>query len=275
MKLSNIANKFNTTVATDSYGTSTFMCQLEPLSLFKVDGVAVKKRSLSTAPDVVIPPRGVIKIEDDNYLVGTGTPDLWMGSVIRRNYVIQGADGIASLTSIANKLAGTAPAQAYAALLFSRYLPESADSSKYPPQYQIFLAGTESAPADSLVTLDGKWYLVKESYVSTSGLRIVMANMLAEPIFETASFGAKTYDPITDSYSGASTATPIMRVKWQEHFSYLSIGSTTYQRGDVQVLMGKAVTPKTSDVLTLSDGVWRILAVLDDGAQWSLHVRRV
>lgn len=275
MRLKNIANKYNRTLAGDAHGVATFMCQVDPTSYFKVDGVAIRKKVMTCAPDVVIPARGVVSIDGEQYLVGTGTPDFWNGEVIRRNYVIQGSDGLAGLTSIANKLANAIPTSAYASLAFSRYLPESADSSKYPPQYQIFLAGTESAPADSLVTLDGKWYLVKESYVSTSGLRIVMANMLAEPIFETASFGAKTYDPITDSYSGASTATPIMRVKWQEHFSYLSIGSTTYQRGDVQVLMGKAVTPKTSDVLTLSDGVWRILAVLDDGAQWSLHVRRV
>lgn len=278
MKLSNIAKKFDTTKAVDAYADPLlavpFYCQLAPLELFKIDGVAVKKRSLSTAPDVVLPARGVASIDGEAYLIGTGTPDFWKGKVIRRNYVVQGADGIASLTSISDALANTAPVTAYAAMLFSRYLPESADSSKYPPQYQLFLAGTEPAPANSLVTLMGATYLVKDSYVSASGLRIALANLLAEPVFETIPFGSRSYDPVTDTYSSTGSSVKIMRVKWQEHFHYLTNASSNYERGDQQVFMLKAGTPKPSDNLTLSDGVWRVVSVLDEGAMWSVHVRR-
>ena len=274
MKLSNIAGKFDNTVATDAYGSYSFKCQLAPLELFKIDGVAVKKRSLSTTANVAMPARGVVSIDGENYLVGTGTPDFWKGSVIRRNYVVQGADGLATLNSIAGALAQTGETTAYAAHLFARYLPESADSSKYPPQYQVFLAGVEVAPANSLVTISGQTYLIKESYVSTSGLRIALANMLDEPLFETISFGAKTYDPVTDTYTSAASSVRIMRVKWQEHFHYLTIGSTNYERGDQQIFFLKSATPKPSDMLTLSDGVWRVLSVLDEGTHWSVHVRR-
>lgn len=277
MKLIAAANKFNTTVAADAYSTaSTFMCQYDPLSYSKIDGVAVRKRSISAAPDVVMPSRGAILIDGETYLVGHGAPDYWKGRAIRRNYVIQGADDLADLQSIADKLVGNAPVQAYAAVIFSRYMPDGADSSKYPPQYQVFVSGSENAPADSLVFASNKWYLIKQSYLSESGLRIALANEIDQPCFETITYSANTYDPITDTTSGTPKSINIMRIKWTEHFSYLSAASTTFERGDLQVFALKTDLPaiKASDTLTLSDGQWRVISRQDEGAVWSVHVRR-
>ena len=274
MRLAKAATKFDTVKAVDAYGTASFMCQLAPLELFKIDGAAVRKRQVSTAPGVVIPSRGVVTIAGEHYLVGDGTPDFWEGEVIRRNYVLQGADALADITSIAGALANTTPTQAYVAVVFSRYLPEAGDSSRLPPQYQIFLAGSETASADTLVKVGAVWYLIKQSYVSPSGLRIALANALDEPLFETVSFVSTTYDPVSDTSSTSGVSAKIMRVKWTEHYTYLSIGSETYERGDQQVFLPKTLTPKPSDVVVLSDGSWRILAVLDEGDRWSCHVRR-
>lgn len=273
MKLSQIVHRFNDTLATDAYGTDTFMCQFEPLSFSKIDGVAIKKRQITVTPDVAVPTRGAITIDGQVYLVGHGAPDYFKGEAIRVTLIIQGADALANLTTIANALVDAAPTQAYAALVFSKYMPEANDNSKYPPQYQVFLAGSESAPSDSLIQMDTRWFLVKQSYLSTSGLRVALANELELPTFETISFGSQTYDPLTDTYTGSTSSVKILRVKWSEHFTYLSLGSATYQRGDMQVFVPKAVTPKVSDTLTLSDGVWRILAVQNEST-WSCHVRR-
>ena len=264
----------DTVLATDAYGTDTLYCQLAPLDLWRVDGVAVRKRAVSAADEATIPTRGVITIDNEQYLVGTGTPDFYRGQVIRRNYVIQGADGLANLHSISGALNSTAPVQAYVAKVFAKYLPDEANSSKYPPQYQIFLAGSESAPEDSLIELSSEWFLIKESYVSTSGLRIALANRLDAPIFETVTFGDSTYNPVTDAYTSSTSSIKILRVKWTEHYTYLSIGTEKYQSGDEQVFMLKSVTPVAPDTLTLSDGAWRILAVQDETTHWSCHVRR-
>lgn len=277
MRLSKAANKFNNLVVADAYTPATTLkVQFDPMSFTKIEGVSIRKRQVSAAPDVTMPARGVINIDGQNYLVGHAAPDYWKGQVIRNTYVIQGADGLANLHSIASALNNTAGAQAYAALAFSKYMPEAADNSKYPPQYQVFLAGSESAPADSLVQLNSTWYLVKQSYLSTSGLRIALANELAEPSFETVNFGARTYDPVTDTYSSTSTSVKVLRVKWSEHYNYLSKASEDYQRGDMQVMVLKLAMPaaKPSDTLALSDGSWKVLSVQDEGTVLSLHVRR-
>lgn len=274
MRLLDAARRFDRTTATDAYSAATFKCQFEVLAYSKIDGVAVKKRQISTASSVTIPARRVVTIHGQTYLVGHGAPDFWNDDTIRLNYVVQGADGLANLTTIADELAGAAPGTAYAALAFAKYLPDAEDSSKYPPQYQVFLSGTESAPADSLVYLNSVWYLVKESYVSTSGLRVSLANVVESPNFEMATFTSRVYAPLTDTYVDTPSAIKVFRIKWAEHFEYLSKATEQYERGDLTVMMLKAVTPDPPDTLTLSDGVWRILSAQDEGLTWNCHARR-
>ena len=274
MRLLDAARRFDRTTATDAYSAATFECQFEVLAYSKIDGVAVKKRQISTASSVTIPARRVVTIHGQTYLVGHGAPDFWNDDTIRLNYVVQGADGLANLTTIADELAGTAPGTAYAALAFAKYLPDAEDSSKYPPQYQVFLSGTESAPADSLIYLNSVWYLVKESYVSTSGLRVSLANVVESPNFEMATFTSRVYAPLTDTYVDTPSAIKVFRIKWAEHFEYLSKATEQYERGDLTVMMLKAVTPDPPDTLTLSDGVWRILSAQDEGLTWNCHARR-
>ena len=274
MRLAKAATKFDTLVASDAYGTDTFLCQLAPLELYKIEGTKIKVKQMSTAPDVVIPARGAIRIDGSVYLIGHGSSDYWNGTPIRTNYVTQGADGLAVITTIASELAGSSGVSAYASAEFSRYLPLSADSSKYPPQYEIFFAGNETVVADNIVKLNDVWFIVKESYQAASGILVALANALNEPVFESASFVTTTYDPVSDVRSTGSVGVKIMRVKWTEHYTYLSVGSETYERGDQQVFLPKTLTPKPSDAVALSDGSWRILAVLDEGDRWSCHVRR-
>ena len=68
----------------------------------------------------------------------------------------------------------------------------------------------------------------------------------------------------------------IFRVRWQENFKRLSRGTTKREAGDVQVCILKADAPtlKASDVLVMSDGNWKVIGVIGDGAMWNAHVRR-
>lgn len=274
MKLQSAARMGDTVVASDAYGTAQVMVQYDPMSYSKIDGAQVTKRMVSAAPSVAMPARGVITIDGQKYLVGHGAPDYWRGKAIRVSYIIQGADGLANLQTIGQALDGIIPVTAYAAVVFAKYLPDANDSSRMPPQYQVFLAGAEEAPEDTLIGLEGSFYLVKQSYISTSGLRVALANIVDEPCFETVSFANRVYDPVSDSYTSAGTSIKIFRIKWSESFTYLSKASEGFERGDIQVFMLKSSTPKPSDLLTLSDGSWRILAVQDMGTTWRCHARR-
>ena len=276
-RLQRAANKYNDLVAADAYTpATTFLCQFEPMSFSKIDGVAVRKRQISIAPDVTLPARSCVTIGGENYICSHPAPDFWRGSVIRQTVILQGSDGLAKFTTIEGELNNAAGVQAHAAKVFAKYMPDQVDSSKYPPQYQIFMAGSESAPADSLIQFGSEWFLVKQSYESTSGMRIALSNLLESPVFETILAGSRTYDPLTDSWSGSTTSMKVMRVKWSEHYEYLTADSTKYQVGDLQVFMLQAGMPtlKVGDTLTLSDGLWKVLSLRTEGTTWSIHARR-
>ena len=274
MKLHTAARRFDRTPAADAYTpATTFLCQLAPLDLYKIDATAVKRREMSCAPSVTIPTRQAITIDGQVFLVGDGSSDQWEGTKIRTNYVLQGADHLASLTTIAAALANTAATSAYASLDFSKFQSDSRESADYLPQYQIFIASAETKP--ELIQAGGVWYLVKEGYLSVSGLQSLLTNELRDPVFETITYGARTYAPVTDTWSGTTSSVKIFRVRWTEHFRYLTKASENYERGDMQVFVLKsALTPKVSDKLTLSDGAWTVLSIQDEGLTWSLHVRR-
>lgn len=276
MKLANVAKRFDKTVAADAYNpVTTFKCQLAPLDLFRIEGTAVKKRQLTTAPDVVIPARRTISIDGDVYLIGDDSADHWRNQRIRNNYVLQGADFIASVYTVAQALNNDAPLTAWAALNFNKNQTDERQNSDYHSQYNIYFANGETAPADSLITDGTRWFLIRQSYTSVSGLVVTLANEINAPAFETISFKTRTYVPATDSYTEVSTNVKLLRIRWTEWFEYLSAGTAKFVSGDMMVTVLKsAITPKAGDTLALSDGNWKVIAVQDDAPVWSVHVRR-
>ena len=278
MKLSNAAKMGDTQAALDAYNPSSgvFFVGLEPLSFSKIDGVAVKKRAMSVAPGVTMPLRGAVTIDGQTYLVGHGAPDYWHGSLIRTTYVMQGADGVSAILTVAEALGNLPGVAAYAATVFMKYAVDERTSSEFFPQYQVFLGGAETIAAGYLVHLDDRWFHIKEAYHSASGLIIALGNKFDNSIFETATITTKTYSPVTDTYASATTTAKILRFRRAESFDRVTTAQENNEQGDETVHVLKSAWPlvKQSDTLTLSDGPWRVLAVEDKGLTMSLHTRR-
>lgn len=275
MKLKAASRFFDKTLASDAYNAATrFYCQVEPFDYQKIDGAAVKRRVMSTAPEVVLPVRQVISIGGQPYLVGDSSVDHWEGAALRKRYVLQGADYLASIQTIAQILANTAGTSAYASIEFNKYGTDERDNSDLHPQYHIYFGGGETVPNDSLVTAAGRYYLVRRANRTQAGLVDALSNELESPVIDSATFTARQYNPVTDTYTDTPSTVRCLRLRWQDHFTYLSQGSTKYERGDVQVLVPLSVTPKSGDKLTLADGSWSILSVVAEATYRSLHVRR-
>ncbi|MBI3144731.1 MAG: hypothetical protein HYZ18_05565 [Pseudogulbenkiania sp.] len=275
MKLKNVSKFFDRTPAVDGYtGLNAFKCQLEPFDYVKIDGAAVKRRVMSTAPEVVIPTRKVISIDGQRYLVGDSSPDHWNGETVRNRYVIQGADDSVQIQSIAQVLANTAGTTAYASIEFNKVSTDERDNSDFHPQYHIYFGPTESVPKHSVLTAGSKTYLVREAHPTLGGLLDALSNELDSPVIDAATFKSRSYNPVTDTYTDTPATVRCMRVRWQDHFTYLSQGSTKYESGDMQVFVPTSVTPKAGDTLTLTDGVWTLLSVVAESTFRSLHVRR-
>lgn len=273
MRLKDVSKFFDKTTARDAYGSTTFKCQIEPLDMYRTEGTRIKIRNMSTAPEVTIPARNVITIDGQNYLVSDGSKDHWNDTALRTRYVLQGADHLVSIRTIAQLLANTAGTDAYASIDFNKYSTDERDSSEYHPQYHIFFGGGETVPENAVLTTATGFYLVRNAYRTPAGLIDALSNQLDSPVTDAATFASRTYDPITDTYSDASSTVRCVRVRWQDSFAYLSQGSTKYERGDVQAFVPLSVTPKAGDKITLADGTWTILSVVTSEYH-SLHLRR-
>ena len=277
MRLHAAANRFNSTQASDAYNPSIkFMCQFEAMNFSKIDGVAVRKRQISVAPDVVVPARGAIAIDGEVYLAGHAAPDYWDNTVIRQTLILQGADGVSAILTMAEALGNLPGVSAYAATVFMKYGTDERTSSEFFPQYQVFLGGAEMIAAGYLVHLDDRWFHIKEAYQSASGLIIALGNKFDSSIFEVATIATKTYAPVTDTYTSVTTTAKILRFRRAESFDRVTTAQENNEQGDETIHVLKSAWPlfKQSDTLVLSDGPWRVLAVEDKGLTMSLHTRR-
>ena len=274
MKLKNVSKFFDKTKAVDAYNSSySFKCQVEPLDMYRTEGTRIKIRNMSTAPEVVIPARRVIKIDDQAYIVSDSSLDHWSGEAIRSRYVLQGADHVVEIRTISQVLEDVPGVQAFASIDFNKYGTNERDSSRYHPQYHIYF-GKETVGEDVLIHTVDRNYLVKNSYLTPAGIVDALANELDDPVVQVTVSTGRSYNPVTDSYTATTVSVRAVLVRWQEYFEYLTQGSTKYERGDAQLFVLPAVQAKAGDTVSIGGEDFRVLSHLDRSGYRSLHIRR-
>ena len=273
MKLANAAKHFDTTMATDAYGTATFGCQFGLYDDSTRDGLTIERRIISTAEAVAIPARRTVTVNGKQWILGDGAEDYFKNAAIRVKYIGHQASGLAEIKTVEQLLLGTSGTTAYAAIAWTKASRQIEVNSDLFNVMTLYLSKAETISEDKLVLLNGKVLWTRQPYDALSGLTACVVDELETPVVATVA-SARTYDPITDTYSGGTVNTSVLRMRWQEHFEYFSRAQGSYERGDAVVwILKSAATLKPSDTLTLPDGTWRVLRATDEGAVQSLHVR--
>lgn len=277
MRLAAAVRAFDQQTLTDAYGTATIRGQFDLFDDSKRDGVVTRRRILSVMPDVVMPARNALSIGGQVWIVGGGNPDYFKQGEIRRKYVLHEADGLATVRTFAQFLSGASGLSAYAALDWVKAAKEVDESSELTDVMTAVFARTETLPDDGVVSLAGLNYLLREPHLSAAGFQTVLADEIKAPAIEQGTFTGRTYDPVSDTWSGTPATVSFLRLRWQSHFRYLSQRTLSYQPGDdVLICLKSGATPKANDSVVLSDGTWQVLAVQsEDASCWSLHARRI
>lgn len=275
MRLIKAASHFDKLTCLDAYsGATLFKGQWNLYDGSVRDGLTVQRRVISVAPSVVIPGRRAISVLGEQWIIGDDAPDYYADAGIRKGYVVHRPDELATFKTIPQFLAGAAGTQAYAAKLWVKTGKEVEVSSTATDQMNIYAAIGEPLATGMLAYLGGVWCFIHSTYVSAAGFLTAIATELDSPAV-TATLVTRTYAPTTDTFSVSQTTAAALRLRWQESFTYLTESSETYQRGDIQLmLLTAAGTPTTKDQITLPDGTWRIMSVINAGTHWSLHLRR-
>lgn len=267
---------FDQTVCVDAYGTDTFEAQLEPLDYYKLDGASVKRRIMSTGPDVVLPSRMTIRIDDQVYLVGDRTPEHFRGDLIRNRYVMSGADDLATVRTMVEALSESGGNQAWATLVFNKMQPDERVGSLPVAEFRVFMGPQEALNEHDIILTNSAAYLVVAPYMADSGLMSALAIRLESAIPESAAYVLSTYDPVSDTEVEVLQGAKVIRMRWNQDFKYLDAGTPKYQHGDMTMVGLLADFPgvKPNSRIICSSEEWRVVTAIESGGLVRMHVRR-
>lgn len=275
MNLGLAAGFFDSVPVADGYtGQTLFNAQLEPYDDSRRDSVQSGRRILATRPDVVAPSRGVVGIGADRWILGQRNPDWFQGVEIRSKYVMAQADGLATLGSIQEHLAGSGTVQAYYSKSWVKDSKDIEESSARTGVYHFYMARSETVEPGDMIVSEGQTYIVQQSYITTLGMIAAEADQLGAALVS-ATLTPVTYNVVTEAeVVGTAITASALSLRWQSHFRYLSESSPKFNPGDSVVVMRATgvPAPTTSDNLQVNGTDYRILAAHLEDSLWKMHV---
>lgn len=279
MRLHAAASMFDKQRCQDAYDSSSvFYAQFDLFDDSKRDGLTVARRVMSVSPAVVLPARRAFLLGSEYWLIGDPHTDFFFKDPIRVRHVVQRAQGLLKYQTPAECLS-TGGTDAYGARVWIKDMKEVEISSGAYSFYSIFFAPNELVTVGSIVTCSGRLHRVRNVYTGAAGMLVAEANELAAGALVTgATYTPKNtgLNPVTDVVTpGANVTLNSLRMRWQDDYLYPNEAAPRFEEGDIKVLITKAAvaTAKKEDTITFSDGVWRVVAVEDEGLCWGLHMR--
>lgn len=284
MKLINAARFFDKQDCYDAFDLEAdpVKGQLDLFDDSKRDGSTGIRRVLSAAATVELPASGAVSIAGYIFIIGGEHPDTYNNEVIRRKYVIQQADGVANILTLAEACAGAAGIVTWSSKVWIKDLKEVEQSTGLYPFYNmVFPASTIPAP-NQVIRLGGVLFLTRSVLTSAGGFSTAEANELVGVLPQSIVYidrSGQTYVPATDVYTGLSPVTASgLLMRYEDHYNKLSSEAAKNLAGDMCLVMPKAsvATANAGDEFTSADGTaYRVLEVYnDDSGCWLLHSRR-
>lgn len=278
MRLADAARYFDKTPCADAFAPGTvFFGQLDVFDDSKRDGATVVRRVLSVAPSVALPARRVLTIDGAQWLVGQNQDDYFAGAPIRRKYVLQRADGLASIRTVGQAILGAGGTDSYGAKLWVKDMKEIEVSSKLSGFFNIYLPSPEVLSAGAVIALGGRLHMVRNTLKSSGGFLVAEGDELDAAAVAAGTYhGVTGYNPTTDVVTAGNTAVTFLRTRYQDDYEYANEAEPKFVVGDVKAYVRKAqvATAKAKDKVDLLGFSWRVLSVSDEGDCWGLHLQR-
>jgi hypothetical protein len=279
MRLKNVARYFDTCPIYDGYsGAFLFKAQTSTFMESSAEGSVSVRRTISIDPLTSIPNHRVIDVLSEKYVVGEVNYDEWAGGVIRATCWVKKAAGLFSSKTPHEFLSGTVVPGQYGQLRF-RNLVKDSSSSNIEPYWEAYFSATSSVAKGSIVTYASKRYRVSSTYTDVDGFLTAEMQELRYGI-EFASFdGSKTYDPISDTYTGSSTVVSALPVDCKQLYDIKTQADHNVEVGDIQLLATSGTVASVGTSVEFSSGElkgsWRTLSVGSEIDAVSLHIRRI
>lgn len=261
MKLSSVANYFDRTPAYDAYtNRPAFKLQLDLYDDSKRDGVTVERRVISCKPNSVPPAAGCLRFAGAEWIMGRFHLDTFDGGAIRKKAIVQVADGMATIKSAIQALAGHAGRQAYAARAWEKSSKEIDESSEMFDIYSIFFHESVPVAVGDIILLSDQAHLVRDVYITEAGFRSAYAEVIENYSVMDVTYRARTLSPVLETWSEVTETAKAIKLRWQTWFRYDSQASERFKEGDEVFLLPFSMSPRPDHLIEALGTTWRVIS---------------
>lgn len=240
------------------------------------DGSTSQRRTLSLAPGLTLPPRKVVKLLNEPWLVGYGNVDGIFGSVIRQSFWMKKATDSVQVLTAGEAASGAVGVTAYAHKEYLKDIVNNLTDSEYDPFWDIFLSTSESVSKGTFLKAGQTLYRVRSAHTGKEGMVDAASDEIDAGAAVSATFSELgVYVPSTDSFSAGSVTTSGLLIDRYKFYELKTEADDKMVAGDMTLLVATAaVTPLVGRKLTIGAQAWTVLAVTLEQDAWALHVRR-
>jgi hypothetical protein len=290
MKLSAAAKYFDRDSVYDGYtGEFLFKAQFASYDGSQPDGSFQRRRTVSVAPGIVFPEKGVVMVHGERWLLGVPSQDGFFDRPIRQT---------ASSKQVTELYDVLTPGQAADGIdftmpriyIFADYIKDTTekDSSLYDPQYSC-----SASPSASLFTglflRSSKLMLhLRSVQDSTLGFTDFLADEVGyhieNPTAQAEVWGRSCFttvsvkgplDPITELPGVAKTGTGIIMDR-EKLYARSTEASSDVKPGDMTLLLSTASFPtvEVGMLITTATSSWIVIGAVPYFDAWLTHIRR-
>lgn len=271
-----VARHFDSEDVYDGYnplGPPLFKGQFSTFVEAAPDGSTSNRRVLSLAPDLVVPPRKVIKLQNEVWVVGNGIVDMFQNVAIRTSYWMKKAYASFNVVTPAAACNGVPGTDMYGHRIFLKSTVNTITDSGYEPFWNLYFGVNEVFQEGTLLQDSyGTWYRCRVTYTSDEGFRMVEADQLPAPVPVT--YGTS---PVYNAELDVITASPAtvqgFLVQGSKLYEFFSEHDEKYHAGDCTLIT--SVPLNVQATVTVSGRLWSVLDTQPTLDGYASHVRAV
>jgi len=242
----------------------------------QLDGSFIRRRTVSLAPDLVLPPRRVVTLYGEQWVLSDPIFDGFQGETIRQTMSARKCHQLYKVGTIKEILTGALTARDIYA--FARWTKSTAEAhtSEMEPYYEFSFSLTESSIRGKLIEADGKLWHARAASEVAEGFLLAEADLLAGPDTPLARVTVDTVsaiDPVTlASVPGPSY--PGVLVQRYQFFRRQDQAEPLNHAGDMTLLVQDAPEFAAQHEVSIGGQRWSVIGRESVEEGFALHVRR-
>ena len=245
----------------------------------QLDGSFVRRRTVSLMPELALPPRRVVMLYNEPWVLSDPIVDGFLGDPIRQTMSARKGHGLYAISGIDELLGLSANPAGRSAYGFARWIKGTADAqtTEMEPYYEFSFSLTEAPMKDMLLSLDGRVWNARLDTEVAEGFRVVQADEIV-----TKDAVATAY--VTVEFPGSIDPKTLQESPGPQHngivtdryllYTKLDQAQPNNYAGDKTLLVGSAVAVPKAPV-TIAGERWQVVAHQPMPGGKAFHIQKV